>query len=64
VALGWEYRGRRVESGAVVYVTCEGQSSFPARIEAFRKGKLARAEINPMPDPPFFLLPTRLDLVG
>lgn len=63
VALGWQYRGRRVEAGAVVYVTCEGQSGFPARIEAFRKSKLAQ-DNNPLPDPPFFLLPTRLDLVG
>jgi hypothetical protein len=64
VALGWQYRGRRVEAGAVVYVTCEGQSGFPARIEAFRKSKLAHRDNKPLPDPPFFLLPTRLDLVG
>lgn len=59
VALGWTYRGRRVEAGIVVYVTCEGQSGFPARIEAFRQIRLA----NDATVPPFHLLPTRLDLV-
>jgi AAA domain len=62
VSLGWEYRGRRVEAGAVVYVTCEGQSGYPARVEAFRRSKLTHD--GSLPDPPFFLLPTRLDLVG
>jgi AAA domain len=64
VALGWPYRERRVEAGAVIYVTCEGQSGFPARIEAFRRRKLADNNTDPLLDPPFFLLPTRLDLVG
>jgi AAA domain-containing protein len=59
VALGWAYRGRRVEAGVVLYVTCEGQSGFPARIEAFRQIRLA----NDATVPPFHLLPTRLDLV-
>ena len=60
VALDWPYRGRRIEAGAVVYVTCEGQSGFPARIEAFRCHKLTEGAC----DPPFYLLPTRLDLVA
>lgn len=64
VALGWSYRGRRVEAGAVVYVTCEGQSGFPARIEAFRSRKLPHNDTDTLSDPPFFLLPTRLDLVA
>jgi hypothetical protein len=59
VALGWVYRGRQVEAGTVVYITCEGQSGFPARIEAVRKTWLA----NVPAVPPFHLLPTRLDLV-
>jgi hypothetical protein len=61
VALGRTYRGRRVEAGIVVYITCEGQSGFPARMEAFRRRKLQKSDD---PDPPFYLLPTRLDLVG
>ena len=60
VALGWTYRGRRVEPGAVVYVACEGQEGFRARIEAFRMVRL----VDGNGDPPFHLLPTRLDLPG
>jgi len=59
VALGRTYRGRRVEQGLVIYITCEGQSGFPARVEAFRQRKL-----NGSADPLFMLLPTRLDLLG
>ena len=36
IALGWDYRGRRVQQAPVVYVALEGQHGFPARIEAFR----------------------------
>src|SRR5215218_3545029 len=36
VALGWEYRGRRVHQGPVVYCAFEGQSGIEARVEAFR----------------------------
>jgi AAA domain len=60
VALGWAYRGRRVEPGAVLYVACEGQEGFRARIEAFRKARLADGN----DDPAFHLLPARLDLMG
>jgi hypothetical protein len=60
VALGWLYRGRRVERGAVLYVACEGQEGFRARVEAFRKTRLADEN----DDPAFHLLPARLDLVG
>jgi hypothetical protein len=61
VALGWEYRGRRVEPGAVVYVACEGQAGVPQRIEAFKQTRLAE---KPETDPPFYLLPTQLNLIG
>ena len=37
VALGWEYRGRRVHKGPVVYCCFEGQSGVKARVEAFRQ---------------------------
>lgn len=57
VALGWEYRGRRVAAGTVVYVACEGEQGLSARIEAFRQDKLQEASA-----PPFFLVTTRLDL--
>lgn len=60
VALGWEYRGRRVQQGPVVYCAFEGQEGFEARIEAFRQRFLTQQR-GPVP---FFLEPVRLDLVG
>jgi len=57
VALGREYRGRRVQAGPVVYCAFEGQTGFEARIEAYRlRHALPR-------NPPFFLQPMTLDLV-
>ena len=60
VALGWEYRGRRVAQGPVVYVACEGAHGFRARIEAFRQRHLAEDTT----DVPFYLVPHTLDLVA
>ena len=57
VALGWTYRGRRVVQGPVVYVACEGRSGFRKRIDAFRQHHLKDE------DPPFFLVPSPLDLI-
>jgi hypothetical protein len=59
VALGWDYRGHRVQPGTVVYVACEGERGLGARAEAFRGRKLADDS-----DPAFYLLTTRLDLVA
>jgi hypothetical protein len=59
VALGWEYRGRCVVPGIVVYVACEGGRGLAARKEAFRQARLKEAD-----DPPFYLLTTRLDLAA
>lgn len=59
IALGWEYRGRRVKQGAVVYVACEGQGGFRARIEAFRQKHLPK----PPAVVPFYLVPASLDLI-
>lgn len=61
VALNWEYRGRRVQSGRVVYIACEGERGLGARAEAFRLRYLSETDES---DPPFFLLTTRLDLVA
>jgi RecA-family ATPase len=36
VALGWPYRGRRVQQGPVVYCAFEGADGYKARAEAFR----------------------------
>jgi hypothetical protein len=57
IALGWEYRGRLVEAGTIVYVACEGERGLAARNAAFRQDKLS-----PDDDPPFYLVTTRLDL--
>jgi hypothetical protein len=58
VAMGWEYRGKTVMQGSVVYVACEGARGLKARKEAYRMAKLDAGD-----DPPFYLLPIRLDLV-
>src|SRR5829696_7931521 len=59
VALGWEYRGRRVKQGAVVYLVLEGDEGFRARIEAFRQHHLAEEH----GQVPFYSVSTRLDLI-
>ena len=58
-ALGWDYRGRRVHQGPVVYCCFEGQRGIQERVEAFRQ-KFLSEEVEPIP---FFLQPTTLDLV-
>src|SRR6476661_8187507 len=37
IALGWAYRDRRVQQGAVVYCAFEGQTGIQARVQAFRQ---------------------------
>ena len=59
VALGREYRGRRVHEGPVVYCCFEGQFGINKRVEAFRQNFLSECA-----DPvPFYLQPVTLDLV-
>lgn len=60
VALGWEYRGRRVVQGPVVYVACEGERGLGARTEAYRRERLQEGATGI----PFYLVTTRLDLIG
>jgi hypothetical protein len=60
VALGWSYRGRRVQQGPVVYCAFEGQNGFNARAEAFRKSFPIPAD-QPVP---FYLEPVTLDLIA
>jgi hypothetical protein len=60
VALGWQYRGRRVQQGTVVYCALEGGAGFAARVEAWRQRHLAQ-HCDPVP---FHLLDVPLDLVG
>src|SRR5262245_1939031 len=58
-ALGWEYRNRRVSAGTVVYCAFEGAEGFKARAAAFRRHHNVASDA----EVPFFLMPTRLDLV-
>jgi hypothetical protein len=59
IALGWEYRGRRVQQGPVVYLALEGGKGFEARIEAFRQRFLPQ-DADPVP---FYLLSAPVNLV-
>jgi RecA-family ATPase len=59
IALGWEYRGRRVQKGEVVYLALEGGKRFEDRIEAFRKRFLSDRN----DDPPFYLITNPLNLI-
>jgi len=59
IALGWKYRGRRVNQGPVVYCAFEGAKGFEARKEAFQRRYLAEHQERV----PFFLEPVTLDLV-
>jgi hypothetical protein len=59
VALGQEYRGRRVQQGAVVYGAFEGQGGLEGRVEAFRQHMLGDFD----DDVPFYLEPMTLKLV-
>lgn len=60
VALGWEYRGRRVQQGPVIYAAFEGASGLETRIEAFRQKRLPTIPAHI----PFYLEPVTLDLVA
>jgi len=59
VALGWEYRGHRVNGGPVVYCALEGQAGFPQRLHAFADHYID-GEANFVP---FYLSRRSLDLV-
>jgi AAA domain len=57
IALGWQYRGRRVLKGPVVYLALEGGRGFTHRVEAFRRH-------HGVTDAPFYLITDRTDLVN
>jgi RecA-family ATPase len=59
IALDWEYRGRRVQRGEVVYLALEGGKGFEDRVAAFRKEHLAGRD----DDVPFYLVTDPLNLV-
>lgn len=57
IALGWEYRARRVQQAPIVYLALEGRHGIPGRIEAFRRHYDVQSA-------PFYLVTTPLDLVA
>jgi AAA domain len=57
IALGREYRGRRVQQGPVLYLALEGGRGFTHRVEAFRRHHNVK-------DAPFYLITDRTDLVN
>jgi hypothetical protein len=56
IARGISYRGRRVQTGAVVYLALEGGEGFRRRIEAYRRS-------HDVENVPFYLITDRLDLI-
>src|SRR6516162_10521004 len=61
VALGWKYRGRKVQQGAVVYLALEGGPGFAARKEAWQQRHLAD---HGAPVPSFNLIDMPVDLIA
>lgn len=59
VAIGWDYRGRDVICGPVVYCAFEGAEGYGRRAEAFRKHHGLGDDLNP----PFYLVSARMDFV-
>ena len=60
VTLGWEYHGRRVTQGNVIYLALEGQDGFADRVDAFR---LRRFDDGRGVVPGFYLVKERTDLI-
>jgi hypothetical protein len=57
IALGWPYRGQRVEQGPVAYLAFEGAEGFNRRAEAFRRTHEIKSK------PWFYLLASNAKLV-
>lgn len=55
IALGWDWLGRKVKPGLVVYLCAEGQTGLRNRVAAFRKH-------HQIADAPFALIPVSIDL--
>jgi hypothetical protein len=60
IALGWLYRGRKVQQGTVVYLALEGAHGFKNRVEAWRRRYLKDHQ-GPVP---FYLIDVPVDLVA
>jgi len=60
IALGWSYRGRRVQQGPIVYLALEGGLRFNDRVEAWRQRHLA----NHSGEVQFYLLGVPVDIIA
>jgi AAA domain len=60
IALGWVYRGRRVQQGPIVYCAFEGQAGYGKRAEAFRQRFLAESA-SPVP---FYLVAAPMNFIA
>lgn len=58
IALGWEWRERKVEPGPVIYIAAEGQSGIGNRIAAFKQTYGITECAN------FAVLPSQVDLAS
>ena len=61
IACAWDYRGRRVQQGPVVYLAFEGGLDFRTRVLAWRRRTLSP---DCDADIPFYLLDAPVDLVA
>mgnify|MGYP001089580389 CR=1 FL=1 len=61
VAMGWQYRGRRVKKGIVIYCVLEGQSGFEARKAAMEQELLKGVDPREVP---LFIMPVKMNLVA
>src|SRR5262245_471748 len=65
IALGWPYRGRRVEQGTVLHIACEGVAELAARKEAWRLHYIASYPAEEIDAADFYLCKeTTLDLIA
>ena len=57
ISLGWEWRGRKIKQGAVIYIAAEGGLGIEERLTAFRHHHEIDAE-----GVPLFIIPEPIDL--
>ena len=60
VAMGWEYRDRSVQQGAVVYCAFEGAHGYKKRIEAIRR----HYELDEEHHVPLYVMPGQANLIA
>jgi hypothetical protein len=60
VAMGWEYRDRSVQQGAVVYCAFEGAHGYKKRIEAIRR----QYELEHGQHVPLYIMPGQANLIA